>query len=317
MAAEEWIETVNHAVAQGLRSPNTAQLYRLNMNVHVLPAVGELRLREITVPRLDRVIQTLQLHKGSATAKIARTVISGSLGLAVRHGAISSNPVRDIGRIASAPRRAPRALTPNERVEWISRLRADEDAVRKDLPDLCEWMLGTGVRIGEALAVSWDEVDLAGGLVEIEHTIVRITGVGLLRKGTKSTAGERTLRLPAFAVAMLRRRKLASGGRGPVFPDSAGGWRDPSNTSRDLRNARGSEEFAWVTSHVFRKTAATELDRAGLTARQIADQLGHAKVSMTQDRYLGRRALDQAAADALDRAHKSATTDQERKVSGP
>jgi integrase len=310
VAAEEWIRTVDHAVSQGLRSPNTAQLYRLNMNVHVLPAVGELRLREITVPRLDRVIQTLQLHKGSSTAKIARTVVSGTLGLAVRHGAIVANPVRDISRIAGTPRRAPRALTPAERIEWISRLRADEDAVRKDLPDLCEWMLGTGVRIGEALAVSWDEVDLARGLVEIEHTIIRITGVGLLRKGTKSTAGERTLRLPAFAVAMLRRRKLASGGSRPVFPDSEGGWRDPSNTSRDLRNARGSEEFAWVTSHVFRKTAATELDRAGLSARQIADQLGHSKMSMTQDRYLGRRALDQAAADALDRAHRDASDDR-------
>jgi integrase len=76
------------------------------------------------------------------------------------------------------------------------------------------------------------------------------------------------LRLPAFAVAMLRRREPASGGRGPVFPDSRGGRHDPSNTSRDLRNARGSAEFAWVTSHVFRKTAATELDRTGLTARR-------------------------------------------------
>jgi integrase len=47
---------------------------------------------------------------------------------------------------------------------------------------------------------------------------------------------------------------------------------------------------------VFRKTAATELDRAGLTARQIADQLGHSKVSMAQDRYLGRRASGTEAA---------------------
>jgi integrase len=55
---------------------------------------------------------------------------------------------------------------------------------------------------------------------------------------------------------------------------------------------------------VFRKTAATELDRAGLSARQIADQLGHAQASMTQDRYLGRRAVDRTAADALDQAHR-------------
>jgi integrase len=151
-------------------------------------AAAKNRLREDLRDRgLDRVIQTVQLHKGSATVKIARTVISGGLGLAVRHRSTPSNPVRDIGRTASSPRRPPRALTTAERIEWISRLRADEDAVRKDLPDLCEWMLGTGVRIGEALAVSWHEVDLAAGVVAIEYTIIRITGVGLIRKGTKSS----------------------------------------------------------------------------------------------------------------------------------
>jgi integrase len=120
---------------------------------------------------------------------------------------------------------------------------------------------------------------------------------------------------------MLNRRRLTSGGRGPIFPDSVGGWRDPSNTSRDLRNARGSGEFSWVTSHVFRKTAATEMDHAGLTARQIADQLGHSKVSMTQDHYLGRRAVDGAAAEgppeALDRAHRVAKRSSAHGVSGP
>ncbi len=304
VAADEWMAGVELLAEHGRRSPNTAQLYRLTLRTHVLPALGELRLREITVPRLDRFVQTLQLHRGTATAKIARTVVSGVLGLAVRHGAIPVNPVRDVDRIVGTPRRPPRALTEDEREQWITRLSADPDARRKDLPDLCAWMLGTGVRIGEALAVSWDEVDLSAGTVWIKHTIIRVVGVGLIRKGTKTATGERMLRLPAFAVAMLRRRKLSSGGRGPVFPDSRGGWRDPSNTSRDLRNARGSAEFAWVTSHVFRKTAATELDRAGLTARQIADQLGHAKVSMTQDRYLGRRAGDLEVAAALDRAHR-------------
>lgn len=190
--------------------------------------------------------------------------------------------------------------------------------MRKDLPDLCEWMLGTGVRIAEALAVTWDEVDLAAGTVTIDHTVLRLQGVGLLRKGTKSSAGERTLRLPGFALAVLRRRKLAAGRRGPpVLPDSRGGWRDPSNTSRDLRNARGSDEFEWVTSPVFRRTAATEMDRVGLSARVIADQLGHAKVSMTQDRCFGRRAVTSDAADALDRAHRETRKDRDRQDAGP
>jgi integrase len=43
--------------------------------------------------------------------------------------------------------------------------------------------------------------------------------------------------------------------------------------------------LAWITSHAFRKTTATVLDNDGQTARQIADHLGHARVSMTQDTY--------------------------------
>ena len=48
---------------------------------------------------------------------------------------------------------------------------------------------------------------------------------------------------------------------------------------------------------MFRKTAATMLDEGGLTARQIANHLGHSKVSMTQDRYLGRGVTDRRAAE--------------------
>ena len=78
---------------------------------------------------------------------------------------------------------------------------------------------------------------------------------------------------------------------------------DPSNTRRALRNARGSEGFAWVTSHVFRKTCATVLDTAGQSPRAVADQLGHAQVSMTQNIYFGRRIANPSAASALDAWH--------------
>lgn len=86
----------------------------------------------------------------------------------------------------------------------------------------------------------------------------------------------------------------------PVFPNVDGGLRDPSNTLRVLRATRGSEGFEWVTSHVFRKTAATVLDDAGLTARLIADQLGHSRPSMTQDVYIARKVVDAATARALE-----------------
>ena len=58
--------------------------------------------------------------------------------------------------------------------------------------------------------------------------------------------------------------------------------------------------FEWVVPRTYLKTVATVLDQRGLSARTIADQLGHARISMTQDVYLGRRAVDQAAASALE-----------------
>ena len=88
----------------------------------------------------------------------------------------------------------------------------------------------------------------------------------------------------------------------PLFPDVLGGFRDPANVRRELREARGKEALAWITSHTFRKAAATILDEAALSARLVADRLGHARPSMTQDLDLGRRAVDSQAALALEAA---------------
>lgn len=225
------------------------------------------------------------------------------LGLAVRHGALTANPARETTRIEGGKKKAPRALTLEERTQWLAQLEADEVAARKDLPDLSRFMLATGVRIGEALAVCWPDVDLQGGLVEVNFTVTRIKGKGLIRKSTKTSSGERTLPLPSWAVAMLvERYEATEDPEGPVFPDSIGGRRDPPNTCRALRQARGSDGFAWVTSHVFRKKAATILDEAGLSAREVADQLGHSRPSLTQDVHMGRKAVSKAAAEALETA---------------
>jgi copper chaperone CopZ/transcriptional regulator with XRE-family HTH domain len=72
--------------------------------------------------------------------------------------------------------------------------------------------------------------------------------------------------------------------------------------AKEASQPEAADALAWITSHSFRKTTATILDEAGQSARQIADQLGHARPSMTQDVYMGRRAKNPGAAAALDSA---------------
>jgi integrase len=302
-ASKVWLDQQVGLVEQNRRSPGTVDTYRRQLRNHVLPAMGELRLAEVTTPLVDRVLETIRKKVSGTTAKTSRTVISGVMAAAVRQGAVMVNPVREVQDIDARPKKPPRALTAEERIVLLEQLVADPYARRHDLPDLVAFMLATGARIGEALATIWTDVNLDAGTVSITSTLVRVKGEGLLRKGTKSRAGERVLTLPVGAVELLRTRYM-SGARleQPVFPDVNGNFRDPSNVRRALRRARGQGDLAWITSHTFRKTAATILDEAALPARLIADQLGHARPSMTQDVYLARRAVNDAAARALNEA---------------
>lgn len=79
-----------------------------------------------------------------------------------------------------------------------------------------------------------------------------------------------------------------------MFTSPRGKLRDPSNTEADFKDAFAWCGYDWVTSHVFRKTVATIMKEAGLTSRAAAaDQLGHNKVSMTEDNYYNPRELHQ------------------------
>jgi integrase len=78
--------------------------------------------------------------------------------------------------------------------------------------------------------------------------------------------------------------------------------RDPDNFAGQWRAARNELGVPDVSTHSFRKTVATLIDDAGLSARIGADHLGHARVSMTQDRYMSRGRQHTQVADLLDDA---------------
>ncbi len=71
-------------------------------------------------------------------------------------------------------------------------------------------------------------------------------------------------------------------------------------SSRRSANVFERAGYPGITSHTFRRTVATLMDEAGLSARAAADQLGHAKISMTQDHYFGRPVAPTGAARVLE-----------------
>jgi integrase len=299
-AGDAWLATIDEKVTQGLRAEGTHECYSNFWNLHIRPALGELKISELTPSILDRFLVDLRNSKSYSIAKTSRSVLSGICGYLVRRDLIPVNYVRDVGRLEQGRRKQPRALTPGELREWLNILDASEHAQRKDLPDLVRLLLGTGLRIGEGLALTWEDVDLETRIVVAEWKVVRIKGKGIQRRRTKTSASDRTLALPRWCCDMLQSRTVPKGLSDPIFPSTVGTWRDRSNVGRDLRKIRAGTAVDWFVSHTARRTVATAMDHAGLTARSIADQLGHSRVSMTQDFYLGRKIISRAGADALD-----------------
>ena len=325
-AAEVWLAKLDAQVAEGRRAATTADTYRQRLRSVVLPAMGQWRLRECTVPQLDAFFTDLAAKQGPQSRKTIRTVVSLVLRVAVQHEAIPDNPVRHLDPIEAGSRK-PRALTPQERRQFLAWMhgtsedkeeaRAQASARRRDLPDVVTFILGTGVRVGEALAVRWCDVDLEGvpvadgdelravPIVAVTGNVVRHRGKGLHRHAGKTETSLRIVPLPRFVVDMLAKREQ-HGPEVPVFPAAAarGGfnWKDPNNMSTYIREARQAAAMDWsVTSHTFRKTAETIWHDSGiLTDRQKADLTGHAKISTLTDIYVARGELHPQGAAVMD-----------------
>ncbi len=299
------VETHIDRLAEDGKSPATLTTYRSAAR-KLAKFTDSLRVGEATPGRLNAVIRSMRQAHGSGMARHSRTLLRGGLQIAVMDDVLGANPVAQVDRIQSMkrPKGAP-ALGGLQLRDLLAKLRASEACQAADLVDPITILAATGLRRAELLALRWEDFDEKAGTLTVGGKIARIAGEGLRRlEGGKTKSAGRTVALPAFAVDVLKARRGRDfwGEQRMIFPSSAGTHRDPDNFNKQWRKVRGELAVPDVTSHSFRKSVATLIDEAGLSARVGADQLGHAKVSMTQDVYYGRGRVHPQVAAVLHRA---------------
>jgi hypothetical protein len=138
ITAESRVSVLAEAWYTGLTdlSPLTLQAYRDRLDRQILPGLGQLRVRELSIGLLDWHLRLVVAEHGVATARTCRSVLSGMCTVAARHDALAQNPVRVLGPVNGRAKKAPRALTVPQLRQLRAMLTYDDRAIGRDLPDL-------------------------------------------------------------------------------------------------------------------------------------------------------------------------------------
>ncbi|MGR7026229.1 phage integrase central domain-containing protein [Geodermatophilus sp. URMC 62] len=278
--ADAWMEA-DHGWSTG-----TQRTYRSVVNRQVKPAFGQLCIREATPGVVSRALSAIARSSGPGAAKTARACLSGMFAPAIQDGAAAVNPVRDSSAKINTGKRTPRALTVEGTLRLVESFRSSDRAAELDLPDLVDWMLATGCRIGEALALRyWTNgdgrpiLDLDARTWEVNATVVRVPGAGLaVQPRPKTTAGWRVVALPDLAVRMLEDRRGRGGrrsdgewerhetwGASPSSRLAAGpGWCSPPTQLRLARPIPADTRLPWERRLPTARLTPTRIRRAFL-----------------------------------------------------
>jgi integrase len=112
----------------------------------------------------------LNREHGQGAAKTWRSVLSGTVGIAVRSDVLRSSPMSAVEPLRRTVNEAATAIPLDGVPSFLEVIRSDERLLEIDISDVLKFMLFTGCRIGEALALRWDHGDVEAGFVTVAAT---------------------------------------------------------------------------------------------------------------------------------------------------
>ena len=260
--------------------------YRRQARLHIVPALGRLRLQAIGVDHVQDFVDGLR-ELGAGTVHHVRSVLRSALQPLVGR-VLVFNPADNID-MPSIRRTDPPHLNVMQHDEF-KRLVAGHEHEHLWLT-----MLYTGLRIGEALGLRWQDVDLAARTLTVNVQLIQVAGEWRLVP-PKSEKSRAVLPLADRAVVQLRAEELRQKERrlesGPAWRKSGLVFTTPegqpigrqTNRDRLARVLRGSG-LPQVTAHGLRHSTATVLLGLGVEMRVIQEIMRHANFQITANTY--------------------------------
>lgn len=287
---ERWLRNRALEVSDGQLAVNTYRDYERVIRIHIVPSeLGRRRLRENLAPFVTDMLAE------KATAGIAPSyrrrilvVLRQVLGLGVKEGVLAANYAdRDHVRAPKQPKPRPDAWTPAEARQFLAASR------ESPMSTLWVFLLHTGARMGEALGLRWEDVDLDSAPSTVSFVQQRLRskpgeptfGPMKTERSTRHIPIDETLagRLRAHKAATANLRAI--GGTDLVFIGQTGKVLDATNVGRRWRQDVKSAGVRYLKPHGTRATHATIVAASGRPLEEVSRRLGHASAAFTADVY--------------------------------
>ncbi len=271
-----WLET-----AEPTLRPATFDQYQRCSRLYILPTLGEVKLSRLEPVQIERLLAGIQAKGHRRTASLTYAILHRAGVFAVRWRWLPENPCT---RVQKPQWRAPRKTVWTQDQLHTFLIGAREHR----LFPLWHTLLATGCRLGELLALTWQDVDLDMAVIHISKTLQRIGGEWVIGE-PKTASGMRTVTLPAEAVQVLRQqrgRQLLGGLASElVFPNLAGHPLHISTVEHALARECDRLGLPRVTPHGLRHLHASLLLAEGLPLPAVSARLGHANTQVTATVY--------------------------------
>lgn len=294
-----WFSTwLNDYMKMSLR-PTTWESYRYQVDGHIIPALGHLRLPQLQTAHIQRLYNErlaggrLDGKPGGLSPKSVKyihTVIHSALEQARREGLIMINPAAAV-RLPKQERPEIKYLGVAEAAIFLATAKESKHFAAFFLA------LNTGMRRGEILGLRWQDLDLEAGQLAVNQGLVRVSGKGLVLQEPKTALSKRVINLAPAVVQVLKDRKKQQA----EYRLMAGGAYDEKNLDLVFCNELGEpicpraftrvferlikKAGLDVTFHGLRHTFATMALEQGVDVKTIQETLGHHSAAFTMDVY--------------------------------
>ncbi len=256
---------------------NSLAAIKYVLNLHILPMIGDYRIRDITPMQIQAIMANLADKSNSLQSKVLVNMRS-IFNAAQENGLVAKSPVSAMLKPGGKRTPEKETLTPQESQMLLDRV--TNPRARTFLLTA----LHTGMRRGEIVGLQWDDIDFEAKMIHIQHNAVMSETSTTINDFLKTKAGCRDVPLSEELGKWLAAQKkishskyvLAMQNHKPLTKSSYKSmWK---LIERELPDTH-------VTAHILRHTYITRLFEAGLDIKEIQYLAGHSTVDMTLKVY--------------------------------